>query len=205
MMLTCTGLYLFRNHLLNLLNLNPEHENRCAEEDSNENEILFPLPNPMIEQIPEAIRDFSSQYGSNRSDSYVVSNICSKSEIFPGYGDSNHALVFRTYGPWWINMPSYQETIKHFSRWEYHFTSRDFIDIQFETFVSECLCVHIYETYNPGALEVVYGGEEDEYGNVIWHRVWTFPQSFSIVLENGEEVFIENGKTNPLLFFFLIH
>lgn len=203
MMLTGAGLYLVRNHLLNLLSLiTTEQENPRSEDEPNEHETLFPLPKPILQQIPQVIRDFSSQYGSNRSDSYVVSNICAKSEIFPAYGDSNHALVFRTYGPWWINMPSHQETIKHFSRWEYHFTSRDFIDIQFGTFVSECLCLHIYETYNPGALEVVYAGEEDEQGNVIWHRVWTFPQPFSIVLENNEEISIENGRLNRIVFLF---
>jgi hypothetical protein len=179
---------------MNLLNFNEINENISFNDASKENENLLPSINPIIKQIPIAIRDFSSQYGSNRSDSYVVSNICSNPEIYPLYGDSTHALVFRTYGPWWINMPSYQETIKNFRRWENHFTSRDFLDIEFKDLVEQCISLNIYETYNPGTVEVVYVGKEDECGNNTWHRVWTFPESFSIVLENNEEIFIQNGK-----------
>jgi hypothetical protein len=179
--------------------LNETNENKCLNNDSIEYETLSKTNNTITKQIPIAIRDFSSQYGSNRSDSYVVSNICSNPEIYPLYGDSTHALVFRTYGPWWINMPSYKETIKNFLRWENNFTSRDFIDIEFKDFVSECISLNIYETYNPGTLEVVYVGKEDEYGNNTWHRVWTFPEPFSIILENNEEFFIQNGKTIDLL------
>lgn len=198
MMLTGAGLYFLRNQLIDLLKFYTEHEQTESIDSSIESQISHPIINPISKQYPKAIRDFSSQYGSNRSDSYVVSNICSKAEIYPAYGDSKHALVFRTYGPWWINMPSYQETIKNFSRCEYHFTSRDFIDIQFDDFISNCYCLHIYETYNPGTLEVVYVGEEDGFGNVNWHRIWTFPQVFSIILENNQEIIIENGKIDFL-------
>jgi hypothetical protein len=194
MMLTGTGLYILRNHLINLFNLNGINENVCLNNDSKESETLSKTMNTIEKQIPKAIRDFSSQYGSNRSDSYVVSNICSIPEIYPLYGDSTHALVFRTYGPWWINMPSYKETIKNFLRWENNFTSRDFIDIEYKEFFSECINLYIYETYNPGTLEVVYVGKEDEHGNTTWHRIWTFPEPFSIILENNEEIFIQNGK-----------
>ncbi|CAF1085061.1 unnamed protein product [Adineta steineri] len=194
MILTCTGLYLLRNQLVNLLNLNDTNENICTNDDSIQSEILSINNNTLTEQTPIAIRDFSSQYGSNRSDSYVVSNICSHAEIYPLYGDSTHALVFRTYGPWWINMPSYKETIKNFIRWENNFTSRDFIDIEYKDLVYECISLNIYETYNPGTLEVVYVGKEDEYGNVTWHRIWSFPQPFSIILCDNEEIFIENGR-----------
>lgn len=195
-MLTCTGLYILRNHLINFLNLNEKNEDESSDNNYIESENIPKIINSIREQIPKTIRDFSSQYGSNGSDSYVVSNVCSNPEIYPLYGDSTHALVFRTYGPWWINMPSYKKTIKNFTRWEYHFTSRDFIDIEFKDFVYECLCLDIYETYNPGTLEAVYVGEVCEYGGMTWHRVWTFPQSFSIVLSNNEEYFIENGKNN---------
>ena len=190
MILTCTGLYLLRHHLINVLNINEIDQN----EDLNDCEDSTETSSIITTQIPIAIRDFSSQYGSNRSDSYVVSNICSKPEIFPLYGDSKHALVFRTYGPWWSSMPSYQETMKNFLRWENHFTSRDFLDIEFGNFLDQCICLNIYETYNPGALQVVYVGQEDENGDTIWHRVWTFPEPFSIILGNNEEIFIPNGK-----------
>jgi hypothetical protein len=191
MMLTCTGLYILRNHLINILNLNEINENEDLNEYENSTTTTI---NIITTQIPKAIRDFSSQYGSNRSDSYVVSNICSKPEIYPLYGDSKHALVFRTYGPWWLNMPSYKETIKNFIRWENHFTSRDFLDIEFSDLVDQCISLNIYETYNPGTLEVVYVGKGDDYENITWHRVWTFPESFSIILENNQEISIENGR-----------
>jgi hypothetical protein len=191
MMLTCTGLYILRNHLINILNLNEINENEDLNEYENSTTTTI---NIITTQIPKAIRDFSSQYGSNRSDSYVVSNICSKPEIYPLYGDSKHALVFRSYGPWWLNMPSYKETIKNFIRWENHFTSRDFLDIEFSDLVDQCISLNIYETYNPGTLEVVYVGKGDDYENITWHRVWTFPESFSIILENNQEISIENGR-----------
>jgi hypothetical protein len=193
-MLTCAGLYTLRNHLMNLLNLNGTNENLCLNNDYIECENDVKRINLITEQTPIAIRDFSSQYGANRSDSYVVSNICSNPEIYPLYGDSTHALVFRTYGPWWMNMPSYKSTIKNFTRWENNFTSRDFIDIEFQDLVYDCVSVDIYETYNPGTLEVVYVGKEDEYGNNTWHRIWTFPQAFYIKFINNEEILIENGK-----------
>ncbi|CAM4754364.1 unnamed protein product [Rotaria magnacalcarata] len=192
MMLTSTGLYILRNQLRNLLNLTDTIEVLPVNNDQNSTENLLKAINTIKEQTPIAIRNFSSQYGSNGSDSYVVSNVCSNPEIYPLYGDSTHALVFRTYGPWWINLPSYQET-KNFTRWENHFTSRDFIDIEFRDFVYECYSLNIYETYNPGTLEVVYIGKEDHYGNITWHRIWSFPQPFSIVLSNNEEIIIENG------------
>jgi len=193
-MLTSTGMYFLHNQLMNLLNLIKTNENISSNDDLIKSETLSKTINTIIEQIPSSIRDFSSQYGSNRSDSYVVSNICSNPEIFPLYGDSTHALVFRTYGPWWITMPSYNETIKRFTRWENNFSSRDFIDIDYKDFVYECISLNIYETYNPGTLQVVYVGKEDECGNITWHRVWTFPEIFSIVLCDNEEISIENGK-----------
>jgi hypothetical protein len=153
----------------------------------------------IIEQIPASIRDFSSQYGSNGARSYAVANICTQQEIYPLYGDSTHALVFRTYGPWWINLPSYNESKKRFLRIENEFTSRDFIDIEYLNLVYECISLNIYETYNPGSLEVVYVGKEDENRCITWHRVWKFPEPFSIILRNNEEIFIENGKNLYLL------
>ncbi|CAF1191928.1 unnamed protein product [Rotaria sordida] len=149
----------------------------------------------IVEQYPSNLRDFSSQYGSNSARSYAVGNICKRPEIYPLYGDSSQALVFRTYGPWWINMPSYKKTKKNFKRWENEFTSRDFIDIEYSNLVYPCISLNIYETYNPGSLEVVYVGEENNNnGNIIWHRVWKFPESFSITLRNNQEIFIENGR-----------
>ena len=149
----------------------------------------------MDEQTPASICDFSSQYGSNRSRSYVVANVCSGPEIFPMYGDSTIALVFRTYGPWWINMPSSRETLARTSpRHENDFTSRDFIEISYPYLVQNCLHLHIYETYNPGTLEVVYAGEQLADETMRWHRVWKFPEPFKIILTDEQHFQIENGK-----------
>lgn len=194
MMLTCTGLYLLRNQLINLLKLNQIDESTGAHQDRETSPSLPGRFDTTRGQIPVAIRDFSSQYGSNRSDSYVVTNICSRPEIYPLYGDSTHALVFRTYGHWWMDMPSYRDTTKHFTRWEDSFTSRDFIDVEFADLVYECVSLNVYETYNPGAVEVVYVGKEEENGGITWHQVWAFPQPFSIILCDDEEIPIENGK-----------
>ncbi|CAF3635009.1 unnamed protein product [Adineta steineri] len=147
----------------------------------------------ITEQIPSNVLDFSSQYGSNRGRNYNMENICTPPEIYPQYGDSTHALVFRTYGPWWLNMPSYKQTRKNFKREQKTFTSRDFIDIRYSSLVYECISLNIYETYNPGTLEVVYVGKEDDDRNITWHRVWKFPEPFSIVLKDDQEIFIENG------------
>lgn len=153
----------------------------------------------MDEHIPALICDFSSQYGSNRSPSYVVANVCSPPEIFPKYGDSTNALVFRTYGPWWINLPSFHEaTTRYFSREENDFTSRDFIEIGYPVLVNNCLSLRIYETYNPGALEVVYAGEQLTDQTIRWHRVWKFPEPFKIVLPDEQQFTIENGKRSSM-------
>jgi hypothetical protein len=153
----------------------------------------------MTEHIPVSISDFSSQYGSNRSRSYVVSNVCSPPEIFPKYGDSTNALVFRTYGPWWVNLPSFRDaTTRNFPRQEIDFTSRDFIEIQYPVAVTNCRSLRVYETYNPGALEVVYAGEQLEDQTIRWHRVWKFPEPFKIILSDGQQFDIENGERSSI-------
>jgi hypothetical protein len=154
----------------------------------------------IIEQIPQSIRDFSSQYGSNNTQSYAVENICTGQGIYPLYGDSTNALVFRTYGPWWINMPSYRENKRRFLRQGSEFNSRDFVEIEYTNLIYQCISLNIYETYNPGSLEVVYVGKEENDGLITWHQVWKFPEPFSIILRNNEEIFIKDGKN----LFFLV-
>lgn len=147
----------------------------------------------IIDQIPRSVRDFSSQYSSNSTRSYAIENICSDASIYPHYGDSTNALVFRTYGPWWIDLPSYKSSRRAFKRPENEFISRDFVEIEYAELVHRCTCLKIYETYNPGSLEVVYAGREESDGSISWQEVWRFPQPFSILLRNNEEYFIENG------------
>ena len=145
---------------------------------------------------PSAVTDFSSQYGSNRSTSYVVRNIVTQEpNVYPSYGDSTNALVFRTYGPWWMILPSYQDTfVKSFPRTELTFNSRDFLDISYPTAVENCLTLNLYETYNPGTLEVVYAGEEIDKDTIKWHQVWKYPELFIIELKNTNRITITDGK-----------
>ncbi|CAF5124649.1 unnamed protein product, partial [Rotaria sp. Silwood1] len=54
---------------MNLLNLTEQIEDTSENHDLTESEILSKTINTITEQIPIDIRDFSSQYGSNGSDS----------------------------------------------------------------------------------------------------------------------------------------
>lgn len=147
----------------------------------------------ILEQIPKRIHRTSSQYGSDRAQNYAVGNICNDVQIYPTYGDSVCALVFRTYGPWWINLPSYREHHRAYCRPEINFTSRDFVEIEFENYVYQGHSLDIYETYNPGSVEVVYIGKDEADGNITWHEVWRFPQDFRICLRNNDEILVRNG------------
>ena len=46
-----------------------------------------------IEQWASDVVDFTSQYGSESSISYTVTNITGKSNIYPTYGDFTQACV----------------------------------------------------------------------------------------------------------------
>ena len=58
-------------------------------------------------QFVACLRDFSSQYGSESSISYVASNIIGEPKLYPEYGDFTQACVLRTYGmylsDWYTN------------------------------------------------------------------------------------------------------
>ena len=45
----------------------------------------------IIDQFVEEVSDFSSQYGSDGSLSYVASNIVGKPTLYPEYGDFSAA------------------------------------------------------------------------------------------------------------------
>ena len=85
--------------------------------------------------------------------------------------------------------------LANFPRDENDFTSRDFIDIVYPTAVDGCTSLHIYETFNPGTLDVVYLGKEEGNGTLTWHRVWTYPEPFSIVLSNDQQIPIHDGES----------
>lgn len=48
----------------------------------------------LISRFSKEVTDFSSQYGSETSISYTVSNLAGRSNIFPAYGDFTQAAVF---------------------------------------------------------------------------------------------------------------
>lgn len=154
--------------------------------------------------LPVNVTDFSSQYGSNHSSSYVVRNILvQQPNVYPSYGDSTNALVFRTYGPWWMILPSYQETfVKNFPRTELTFNSRDFLEISYPELIENCLTLNLYETYNPGTLEVVYAGEEINKNTIKWHQVWKYPEPFTIELKDTNKIMITDGQLIDKISFF---
>ena len=84
--------------------------------------------------------------------------------------------------------------LANFPRDESDFTSRDFIDIEYPTAVKACTSLHIYETFNPGTLNVVYLGKVERDGTLTWHRVWTYPEPFSIVLSDEQQISIQDGE-----------
>ncbi|XP_077978669.1 F-box/LRR-repeat protein 4-like [Glandiceps talaboti] len=101
-----------------------------------------------IQQFAKEVTNFSSQYGSEDSVSYTVSNVAGGPNIYPNYGDFTQALVFRTYGPWWQQAPS---TPQPFSRTSDSFISQDFVELWYEDKVYPQE-IRIYETYHPGAV-----------------------------------------------------
>lgn len=101
-----------------------------------------------VHQFAQEVVDFSSQYGSDTSISYTVSNLSGRCNIYPSYGDYTQAAVLRTYGPWWKLAPSAR---KPFGRTPSSFISEDFVDLSFKEKVFPSR-IEIYETYNPGSV-----------------------------------------------------
>lgn len=151
--------------------------------------------NSTNENIPARLLDFSSQYGSSRAQSYAVGKILNGIQVFPSYGDSIDALVFRTYGPWWLRASAYN-TLNSLpnSRFEHHFTGRDYVDIEFRNSFDHRSDLRIYETYNPGTLETVYVGKRCDDGRIRWHRIWKFPEPFTIILRNDHQILVDDGN-----------
>ena len=59
----------------------------------------------VFEQFSDEVIDFSSQYGSETSISYTVSNFAGKPSVFPNYGDYTQAAVFVSYPTDLPNIP----------------------------------------------------------------------------------------------------
>ncbi len=129
-----------------------------------------PLRQADLAKPPEYIRlfvqdvlEFSSQYGKENSNSYTVANIRSRPHYFPKYGDFLESCVLRTYGPWWPTVDKIPIPAQPL------FISTDFIEVQFEhKLLIESVVV--YETYNPGAVCVLYAFD---YVSHRWTCIWS--------------------------------
>ncbi|XP_060073861.1 F-box/LRR-repeat protein 4-like isoform X2 [Ylistrum balloti] len=127
----------------------------------------------LVSQFSKEVTDFSSQYGSETSISYTACNLAGRSNIYPTYGDFTQACVFRTYGPWWNDVPSSR---KKFNKRPADFCSEDFIEISFEIEVYPCK-IEIWETYNPGAVVKILAcdsssGSDVDSGKARWQTLW---------------------------------
>ncbi|XP_076460237.1 F-box/LRR-repeat protein 4-like isoform X2 [Babylonia areolata] len=125
----------------------------------------------------QEVKNFSSQYGAEERMSYAAQNLAGDSNIFPSYGDFTQACVFRTYGPWWRMAPSVPKPFRKTPE-PNHLASEDFIEVLF----GQCLypvAVHIYETYNPGAVVRILGcdhqaGTSVDTGTTSkWRTLWS--------------------------------
>lgn len=121
-------------------------------------------PSEYVRLFVQDVLEFSSQYGKENSNSYTVANIRSQPHYYPKYGDFLESSVLRTYGPWWS---SSKDTIPIAA--QPFFISADFIEVKFE---HKLLIdsVIIYETYNPGAVCVIYAFD---YAVYRWVCVWS--------------------------------
>ncbi|CAL1528204.1 unnamed protein product [Lymnaea stagnalis] len=134
---------------------------------------VSPIAECLIRLEGHEVIDFSSQYGSESSISYVAYNLAGKACVFPSYGDYTQACVFRTYGPWWNIAPSgrikYRGTPSEFA-------SEDFIEISFAEYLYP-VRIEVYETYNPGAIVRILacdraGGTDADKGQITWVTLW---------------------------------
>ncbi|MPC29218.1 F-box/LRR-repeat protein 4 [Portunus trituberculatus] len=66
----------------------------------------------VVDQYVKEVTDFSSQYGSDGSISYVANNIIGKPTLYPDYGDFSAAYCLRSYGYWWAKSDSAPQPIE---------------------------------------------------------------------------------------------
>ncbi|XP_042906461.1 F-box/LRR-repeat protein 4 isoform X1 [Parasteatoda tepidariorum] len=101
------------------------------------------------------IVDFSSQYGSEHSISYTAENILGPPSVFPRSGDCVSVYELRTYGKWWLTLPSSRESKVNLPC-RIPIESQDFIEFRVGRRV-EPMLIRIYEVYNPGAIVRILG------------------------------------------------
>ncbi|XP_054932064.1 F-box/LRR-repeat protein 4-like isoform X2 [Dermacentor andersoni] len=102
-------------------------------------------------QDVKEVADYSSQYGSYNSISYVALNVIGAPEVFPEYGDYSETFSARTYGPWWLLYSISDRNFKTILPKERYVKSQDYVELQYEHLVHP-LTVTVFETYNPGSV-----------------------------------------------------
>lgn len=81
----------------------------------------------VIRQDVKEVTDYSSQYGSYNSISYVALNVVGAPEVFPEYGDYAETFSARTYGPWWLRHSISDRNFKAILPKERHVKSQDYV------------------------------------------------------------------------------
>ncbi|KAG7166594.1 F-box/LRR-repeat protein 4-like 5 [Homarus americanus] len=119
----------------------------------------------VIDQYVKEVTDFSSQYGSDGSISYVANNIIGKPTLYPEYGDFSSAYCLRTYGRWWNKCDSSSTPID--DPRPMLPPTVDFIDVKYEHPVYP-IRVDIYETYHPGSVVRIWGSLEGHAWVLLW-------------------------------------
>ncbi|XP_076035228.1 F-box/LRR-repeat protein 4-like [Oratosquilla oratoria] len=123
------------------------------------------MPGCVINQFAKDVTDFSSQYGSDGSISYVANNVIGKPCLYPEYGDFSAAYSMRTYGNWWEHCSSAAEEIAEPP--SLLVPTVDFIDVKFECAVFP-VRIDIYETYHPGSVVRIWGSLEGHHWTLLW-------------------------------------
>ena len=123
----------------------------------------------LVEQYANQVLDFSSQYGSDMTFSYTAANCLGRPMKFPAYGDFPETFVMKEYGPWWELSPSRKMFPKNNASSCDHKSSYDnFIDLKFDHSVY-VYAVYVYETFNPGAITGIFGGN----CKGSWKKLWS--------------------------------
>lgn len=118
-----------------------------------------------MDQYVKEVTDFSSQYGSDGSISYVANNITGKPTLYPDYGDFSAAYCLRSYGQWWFRSESAPEPIE--GPRPLLPPSVDFIDLKYDTPVYP-IRLDFYETYHGGSVVRVWGSLEGRGWVLLW-------------------------------------
>lgn len=109
------------------------------------------MSSEVICQDAKEVTDYSSQYGSYNSLSYVAVNVVGGPEVYPEYGDYAETFSARTYGPWWLLHSISDRNFKTILPKERHAKSQDYVELQYEHEVRP-VALTVFETYNPGSV-----------------------------------------------------